>query len=184
MSDSESDLTPNNRASEGNAGDSKLRTSIDAYGKNSYYYAHSRSVEFVVPPDAKVVEGPGIITGGTPVKLGEGEPIGPVVVRRKIEKYSWSDDDHKVTLYVDDASILPHISESSDRVKCDFDRKSLRLEVPVNSDASLVWALDIPELTEEINPSTSTCKVSLGKRIVVNLHKANPSTKWHSLKKK
>lgn len=104
-------------------------------------------------------------------------------VRRRIEKYSWSDDDHKVTLYIDDSVILPYISENSDGVKCEFDKRGMRLEVWPSSESSFVWCLDIPELHEEINVNASNFKVSMGKRITVNLHKNKHASKWHSLKK-
>ncbi len=183
MSDSDSDVPTGNKPSSGKFADSKLRSSIESFGTNSYYYAHSKSTEFVVPSHAKVVEGPGIITGGQPVKIAEGGASPPSTVRRRIEKYSWSDDDHKVTLYIDDSVILPHIADNADGVKCDFGKRSMRLEVHPQDGSCYLWALDIPELHEEINVNASNFRVSSGKRITVSLHKNKPSSKWHSLKK-
>ena len=91
--------------------ESKLDSSIKTYGTNSYYYAHSRSKNFVVPDDAKVVTGPGIITGGTPVKLAETPAAGGFTkIKRKITKYSWCDEDDKVTVYIDDSEILEFLT--------------------------------------------------------------------------
>jgi len=179
MSDSESELQQSRSSSSVPRADSKLFNSIDTYGTNSYYYAHNR--EFVVPEDAKIVEGPGIITGGAPVKLGEGAPISVSVIRRKIERYSWCDDESKVRVYIDDSNILPLISESSERVSCTFDSQSFNLEIKV-SDRE-VYAFNGSELSEEIDPASSTFKVSLGKRVTITLQKKNPDTKWHNLRK-
>eukprot|EP00435_Cladocopium_sp_Y103_P000668 s772_g1.t1 len=41
---------------------------LETKGTNSYYYAHNESWE--VPEHAKVRSGPGLVTGGAPVKLG------------------------------------------------------------------------------------------------------------------
>lgn len=162
--------------------DSKLNNSIGTYGSNSYYYAHRRSKEFVVPAHAKVVEGPGIITGGAPVKLSVGKPSEAVGrVRRKIEKYSWCDEDKKVCIYIDDASVVPHITNSDEFVACVFDNRSVCVEVTI--DDSVCLCLDLMDLHADIDPSTSFFKVSLGKRITVTLKKKSP-TRWDSLRKK
>lgn len=179
MSDSESELQQTKSTSSVPRADSKLFNSIDTYGNNSYYYAHNR--EFVIPDDAKVVEGPGIITGGAPVKLGEGPSISPSIIRRKIEKFSWCDDESKVRVYIDDSNILALISESSDHVSCVFDTQSFNLEIKVNDRE--VYAFSATELSEEIDPGRSSWKVSLGKRVTVILQKKNPETKWHNLRK-
>ena len=162
--------------------ESKLENSINSYGSNSYYYAHSKSKEFFVPEHATVVSGPGIITGGTPVKIATGEPV--LVsgrVRRKIEKYSWCDEGDKVRIYVDDSNVIPHILESDERVTCEFADRSVCLDVEGTEKAFL--SLEIPELCEEIDPALSSFKVSLGKRISITLKKKG-SSKWDSLKKK
>ena len=161
--------------------DSKLFNSIDTYGTNSYYYAHKKSKEFIIPDGAKVVEGPGIITGGTPVKIADGTPIGRVVVRRKIEKYSWCDDGSKVRIYIDDPSILPLISESGDAVSSSFESQSLSVEVRQSDD--ILFCLEIPSLSDEVDPAKSSHKVSVGKRITVTLTKKGDQ-KWYELKKK
>ena len=179
MSDSEAELQQSRSSSSVPRADSKLFNSIDTYGTNSYYYAHNR--EYVVPEDAKVVEGPGIITGGAPVKLSEGGPIPSSVIKRKIEKYSWCDDEAKVRVYIDDPNILPLISESSETVSCSFDSQSFNLEIKV-SDREL-YCFNASELSEEIDPLASSWRVSLGKRVTVTLQKKNPDTKWHNLRK-
>jgi hypothetical protein len=163
--------------------DSKLRNSIETYGSNSYYYAHKKSKEFVVPADAIVVEGPGIITGGAPVKLSEGTPLqpSPSKIRKRVDKYAWCDEGDKVRIYIDDPNILPLITDSQEAVACSFDRQSMTLEVTESS--SVVFVLEIQELAEEIDPSESQYRVSLGKRITVTLKKKDDK-KWYSLKKK
>ncbi len=179
MSDSDSDLEHSQSASAVPRADSKLYNSIDTYGSNSYYYAHNR--DYVIPEGAKVVEGPGIITGGAPVKLSEGAPVSPSLVRRKIDKYAWCDDDSKVRVHVDDPRIIPLISDSDTNVSCTFDDQSFNLEIKV-SDRE-VYSLSGFQLSEEIEPERSSWKVSLGKRVTVVLHKKNSETKWHNLKK-
>jgi hypothetical protein len=182
MSDSDSDIEHTESATSVPRADSKLFNSIDTYGSNSYYYAHSKSKEFVVPENAKVVEGPGIITGGNPVKIADGEPLQPSVVRRRIDKYSWCDDDSKVRIYIDDPQILPHIKDGESNVSCKFDHRSLLVEVPVSD--SQFFVFEVSELNEEIEPSSSLFKVSLGKRVTITMAKKNPETKWYALKRK
>lgn len=179
MSDSDSDQSHTDSKPISRA-ESKLQSSIETYGTNSYYYAHSKAKEFVVPDHAIVVEGPGIITGGAPVKLAEETPTESLVARRRIEKYSWLDDGNKVRVYVDDPNILPLIADSMEAVSCSFDVRSMCLEV--QQSASVLFCLDIPSLTEEIDPQESSFKVSLGKRVTVTLVKKNDQ-KWFSLKK-
>lgn len=161
--------------------DSKLRNSIETYGSNSYYYAHSKSKDFVIPDGAKVVEGPGIITGGTPVKLDVPAEAQPALVCRRIEKYAWSDDGDKVRIYVDDPNILPLISDSPENVSCSFDSQSVCLEVKQSS--SVWFKLIVEELSEEIHAIESSFKVSLAKRVTITLKKKEDK-KWYSLKKK
>ncbi|CAL1140091.1 unnamed protein product [Cladocopium goreaui] len=48
--------------------ESELGKNLETKGTNSYYYAHNESWE--VPGHAKVRSGPGLVTGGAPVKLG------------------------------------------------------------------------------------------------------------------
>jgi hypothetical protein len=162
--------------------ESKLRNSIETYGTNSYYYAHRKSKEFVVPPDAIVVEGPGIITGGAPVKINEGEQPqkSPSKVRRKVEKYAWCDEGTNVRIYIEDPNVVALIQDSAEAVSCSFDEQSMSLEVAHSENC--VLALDIPALSEEIDPSESSYRVSLAKRITVTLKKKQDK-KWYSLKK-
>ncbi|CAE7395056.1 unnamed protein product [Symbiodinium natans] len=53
--------------------ESELGRNRESKGTNSYYYAHNEGWE--VPDHAKVRAGPGLVTGGAPVKLGaDGQP--------------------------------------------------------------------------------------------------------------
>lgn len=73
-SDSCSPLNPSSGASGGS--NSALRHNIETKGKNAYYYAHNR--DFHIPQNAKVVTGPGIITGGAPQLLSRTNEDGKV----------------------------------------------------------------------------------------------------------
>ncbi|CAE8721884.1 unnamed protein product, partial [Polarella glacialis] len=59
-------------------GESELGRNRDAKGDKSYYYAHNEGWE--VPENAKVRSGEGLVTGGSPVKLGpDGKPLDSAV---------------------------------------------------------------------------------------------------------
>jgi hypothetical protein len=163
------------------AEESKLQSSIESFGSNSYYYAHSRSKEFVIPDNAIVTTGPGIITGGTPVKLSEGAMSSPTEVSRRIEKYSWCEEGDRVQVLIDDPQIIPLLEDAS-RVTCDFDQHGV--QVIVRESERLRFTLDLSNLSEEINPSESSFRVTIGKRVTVNLKKKKGDQKWYSLRKK
>eukprot|EP00922_Rhytidocystis_sp_ex-Travisia-forbesii_P072546 GHVS01108160.1.p1 GENE.GHVS01108160.1~~GHVS01108160.1.p1 ORF type:complete len:148 (+),score=32.53 GHVS01108160.1:240-683(+) len=102
---------------DGNA--SALRSSIAKYGKASYYYAHSNPSD--PPSHAKVIAGPGLVTGGVPVRLcAAGKPfdsttssslpsspsvpftttaLNSAPLQRRVEllkKYSWCDNNKTI----------------------------------------------------------------------------------------
>jgi hypothetical protein len=180
MGDTESHLKASSSSENLPRADSKLYNSVETYGTNSYYYAHARSKEFVVPENAKVVEGPGIITGGAPVRISVGEPIQPSIVMRKIEKYSWCDDGKSVRIYVDDPSILSHLNLST--ISITFDDQALSLEVMQSGSVKHVLAFE--KLEEEIDRQASTFVLKEGKRVTITLAKKDADKKWYSLYKK
>eukprot|EP00438_Fugacium_kawagutii_P007659 Skav232207 [mRNA] locus=scaffold2626:259701:265294:+ [translate_table: standard] len=44
-----------------------LRQNISTKGENAYYFAHNR--HFEIPEDAKIISGPGLVTGGSPERI-------------------------------------------------------------------------------------------------------------------
>uniref|UniRef100_A0A7S3UK11 Uncharacterized protein n=1 Tax=Oxyrrhis marina TaxID=2969 RepID=A0A7S3UK11_OXYMA len=81
--------------------DSALRANIKEKGANSYYYAHAKPPE--IPAHAKVVSGPGLITGGPPELISRDESIDKPAGKPRITvtKFSWLDDGDKVKIYVE-----------------------------------------------------------------------------------
>jgi|EP00927_Polykrikos_kofoidii_P057140 hypothetical protein len=80
---------------------SALQRDVDTKGENAYYYAHNRKYE--VPEDAKVISGPGLITGGPPLLLEVGSQALEGVSGERIvwlKNYSWSDSGARVKVYV------------------------------------------------------------------------------------
>ena len=46
-----------------------LNVCFPPWGENAYYFAHNR--HFEIPEDAKIISGPGLVTGGSPEKIQE-----------------------------------------------------------------------------------------------------------------
>ena len=85
-----------------------LKDSIKKKGTNSYYYAHDYSGQNFDDKTAAKVYGDGIIHGGDPVLVQtkskkEEEKSQDTVTKpdvMKIQKYSWSDEESKVKIYI------------------------------------------------------------------------------------
>mmetsp|Transcript_9640 Transcript_9640/g.9498 ORF Transcript_9640/g.9498 Transcript_9640/m.9498 type:complete len:202 (+) Transcript_9640:136-741(+) len=160
--------------------DSKLRKSLTEKGDKSYYYAHSR--DFHVPPDAKVVTGPGLITGGQPELIARSLSPEPrnVMKKRTVKQYSWFDDEEKVKVYTEDPQLLAALEDDSVEVHSKFTATGFDLW----ADAADGWRviLSIPTLNAEIVPEGCKHKVSRGKRVSVTLRKKNLHRTWYNLK--
>eukprot|EP00931_Biecheleriopsis_adriatica_P059600 TRINITY_DN35687_c0_g1_i1.p1 TRINITY_DN35687_c0_g1~~TRINITY_DN35687_c0_g1_i1.p1 ORF type:complete len:226 (-),score=64.81 TRINITY_DN35687_c0_g1_i1:53-706(-) len=144
-----------------------LHQNIAHKGKNAYYQAHSR--HFEIPSDAKVVSGPGLVTGGAPEKL---QGTLETVVKEDdkvvwLKSYSWADAGAKVKVYVP----LEGISEEmmlEELVTASFESRGFQLEIA----ASPKRSLKIDKLRKEINAEESKIRVEQAKnRITVVLAK-------------
>jgi hypothetical protein len=156
---------------------SALKHNQESKGSNSYYYAHTRSYE--VPADAKVVEGPGLITGGPPVLLEKQETDsspnkGPVA--QMIRNYAWNEEDMVMKVSVDggDAALA-----TDENVKCEFETDSFVLSINVSETKKL--QLQVP-LKKSIEPEKCKFRVSKGKGVRITLAKKEKG-KWYDLVK-
>lgn len=159
--------------------DSALRSNIEKKKENSYYYAHSRKME--LPPDAKVLKGPGLITGGFPELIASLDSPAPKSARTpavSLTKYSWLDDDSKVRIYLFKEGIPEaDIELVQDIVECAFeDERTVNVDVKGKVN---VYRLRFENLKAEIDASKSTCRVSSSK-ITITLTKRIPGS-WSSL---
>mmetsp|Transcript_41244 Transcript_41244/g.94887 ORF Transcript_41244/g.94887 Transcript_41244/m.94887 type:complete len:286 (+) Transcript_41244:84-941(+) len=160
---------------------SALQQNIDHKGDNAYYFAHNR--KFEVPEDAKVITGPGLITGGSPTLLeigatkvdcGESDRV------QWLKDYSWSDHGAKVKVYVPlPTGCLP--DESPDEaVEASYTAAAVDLMIK----SKPCRKLKIEKLNAEIKPESCLTKVEAQKgRIVLHLQKKKETT-WYSLTKK
>eukprot|EP00747_Dinoflagellata_sp_TGD_P166550 gnl/TRDRNA2_/TRDRNA2_189493_c0_seq1.p1 gnl/TRDRNA2_/TRDRNA2_189493_c0~~gnl/TRDRNA2_/TRDRNA2_189493_c0_seq1.p1 ORF type:complete len:193 (+),score=38.22 gnl/TRDRNA2_/TRDRNA2_189493_c0_seq1:74-580(+) len=160
---------------------SALRENIATKGDNAYYYAHNR--KFEVPADAKVVTGPGLITGGPPELLAsDGAKLDPSVEERTvtIKDYSWADSGAKVKVYVElPEGVLP--AEGADEiVSVDFEAKSLILSIR----SEPRQRLEIKDLNAEIEPENCSRRVEPQKKRVVLVLSKKRDQKWYDLTKK
>merc|ERR1719420_144539 len=80
--------------------DSALWQNIAEKEQNAYYFAHNR--HFEVPVNAKIRSGPGLVTGGPPVKISsEGGSLNDAKEALPIKEYSWAESgESKVKVYV------------------------------------------------------------------------------------
>jgi len=158
---------------------SALQENLDRKGENAYYFAHSRSFE--VPPDAKVISGPGLITGGAPVLLEAGRVLDSEEDRTVwLKDYSWSDGTNKVKVYVPiSEGVLP--SENPDGVvECEFSMTQVDLTINCKPRRRL----RIDKLNGELSTDKCAARVEAHKnRIVLQLAKKR-ETAWYNLTKK
>ena len=158
---------------------SKLRESINTFGSNSYYYAHSRKIE--IPADAIKIEGEGLVTGGNPVLLGVGQADQPLTkpIGKRLTSYAWVDDAEKIKIYVEDADWLQSAAESP--VEVDFNEKSFSIRATRTDGTITIFS--VAELDDLIVPENCSYRLSPGKRFTVSLKKKVVNKTWYSLKK-
>jgi hypothetical protein len=160
---------------------SLMEENIKTKGENAYYYAHKRIVDERDNgsiEQGKVITGPGIITGGDPVKLGNSnKPIEIIKENKKFTKYIFIDDDENATVKID----LPE--EIKDKVTLDtiswnLTDKSLDLKVsPIDSDP---YYLSVKKLFKKIIPEECSFKIVKAK-LVLNLKKKEKDDEWDKL---
>lgn len=162
--------------------DSALRQNIASKGQNAYYFAHNR--EFVVPADAKVVSGPGLVTGGAPTLISSPQPEAAVAKTDAcsptewIKDFSWADGGvSKAKVYVE----LPKgVLSASDQVKVDFKAEGLEC-IALNGST---YRCKIEPLTAEIVPEECSYRVNLEKSRVSLTLKKKKDCIWSDLQSK
>mmetsp|Transcript_52080 Transcript_52080/g.124002 ORF Transcript_52080/g.124002 Transcript_52080/m.124002 type:complete len:285 (-) Transcript_52080:100-954(-) len=159
---------------------SALQQNIDHKGDNAYYFAHNR--HFEVPEDAKVITGPGLITGGAPTLL----EIGTTKVDDEADRtqwlkdYSWSDHGTKVKVYVPVPDGALPAEGADDVVEATYTAANVDLMIK----SKPFRRLKIDKLNAEIKPESCLTRVEAQKcRIVLHLSKKRETT-WYSLTKK
>lgn len=164
---------------------SALRSNIKEKGEFSYYYAHKKNNSHDLG-DAKIFQGPGIVTGGEPILLHKDEdskelaPTRPRIVQ--IKKYSWSDCGDSIEIYISlqnlaDLASSKSALEISGKPSLEVTSNSVSLEV---SSESNTFVLKIANLSNPIDTQLSRVKVS-AKRITVICFKECSELKWNSL---
>eukprot|EP00930_Biecheleria_cincta_P004911 TRINITY_DN105838_c0_g1_i1.p1 TRINITY_DN105838_c0_g1~~TRINITY_DN105838_c0_g1_i1.p1 ORF type:complete len:288 (+),score=56.71 TRINITY_DN105838_c0_g1_i1:120-983(+) len=159
---------------------SALQENVDRKGENAYYFAHNR--KFEVPPDAKVITGPGLITGGAPTLIEAGTTTVDASEEDRtvyLKDYSWSDSTGKVKVYVPiPEGILP--ASGADEI-VDISFAAHQVELTVKSRPR--QRLKIEKLNAELKVDSCSSRVEAHKnRIVLQLAKKRETT-WYSLTK-
>jgi len=157
---------------------SALQEDVDCKGENAYYYAHNR--KFEVPEHAKVITGPGIITGGQPVLMEVGTTTVDATADERtvwMKDYSWSDGKGKVKVYVPvPEGLLPQENAES-IVEAAF--TSHQVDLTINSKPR--QKLKIEKLNAEIKVDECSARVEAHKnRVVLQLAKKRDTT-WYNL---
>lgn len=157
---------------------SALQADLDRKGDNAYYHAHNR--DFVVPDNAKVITGEGLVNGGPPVLLESG---GSTVTEEErtqwLKDYSWSDSGKKVKVYIPVAEGVLPAEGAQSMVEATFNATNIDLMVLGRPKQRL----KIEKLNAEIVPESCVTRVEGKKnRIVLELSKKKETT-WYNLTK-
>eukprot|EP00401_Gymnodinium_catenatum_P010071 CAMPEP_0117464354 /NCGR_PEP_ID=MMETSP0784-20121206/4057_1 /TAXON_ID=39447 /ORGANISM="" /LENGTH=302 /DNA_ID=CAMNT_0005258209 /DNA_START=26 /DNA_END=932 /DNA_ORIENTATION=+ len=160
---------------------SELEHNLEKKGEFAYYHAHNR--DFQVPEDAKVISGPGLITGGAPVLLEAGaSPLDGAEEERTVwlQDYSWSDSTAKVKVYVEVAEGILPVEGANGIVETEY--LAHKVNLTINSKPR--YKLSIEKLNAEIKVESCCTRVEAHKnRIVLQLAKKR-ETSWYNLTKK
>lgn len=153
---------------------SALEACLQTKGDNAYYYAHGRSFE--VPEDAKVISGPGLITGGQPMLIEAGaNTVDPEAHERIVwlKEYSWSDSSSKVKVYVPvPEGVLPS-EGAAEAVEASWGATRVELTIKTRPQHKLT----IEKLNAEIKVESCKERVEAHKnRIVLELAKKRDTT--------
>jgi len=157
---------------------SALEHNIKSKGEFSYYYAHGRKFDNKEQEQGKVIEGPGIVTGGNPVLLEKSnKPVEIIKEPKKFTKYSFYDDDKFVKIQIEiPAEIKDKVTDEC--ININFQERSFDLKVDVlNSDP---YFLSIKKLFQKIVREESKAKIFKGK-VVISLRKKNEDEEWDKL---
>ncbi len=157
---------------------SALEHNIKSKGEFSYYYAHGRKFENKEQEQGKVIQGPGIITGGDPVLLEKStKPVEIIKESKKFTKYVFYDDDKFVKIQIEIPSEIKD-KVTDECININFQDKSFDLKVDVlDSDPYL---MSIKKLYQKIVPEESKAKILKGK-VVISLKKKNEDEEWDKL---
>lgn len=151
-----------------------LHQNMAQKGAHAYYFAHNR--HFEIPEDAKIISGPGLVTGGTPERLVEEDNPATIVTEDDkvlwIKDYSWADAGAKVKIYIP----CEGLSDAT-QTNASFDKKSVMLEIGTAPRRKL----RLQKLNAEIITEESKVRVEPAKgRITVVLAKQRESV-WREL---
>lgn len=156
---------------------SALEANIKQKGEFSYYYAHGRKFENKDDEQGKVIQGPGIITGGEPVLLQKTvKEVQVIKDTKKFIKYIFYDDNKYVQIKIDLPEDCKDVTD--DCININFAERSVDLRVNVpNSDP---YFFSVKKLFQKIVPSESKAKINKGK-LCISIKKKNEEEEWDKL---
>jgi len=151
-----------------------LHQNISQKGANAYYFAHGR--HFEIPEDAKIISGPGLVTGGPPELLKTCDTLLKEEDKiTLIKEYSWADAGAKVKIYIPFEDLAASASE--ELINAKFESRSLTLDV----DSKPQKRLKIEKFHAEIKPEECKAKVEVAKKRITVVLVKNREVSWSEL---
>jgi HSP20 family molecular chaperone IbpA len=157
---------------------SALEHNIKSKGEHSYYYAHGRKFENNQTEQGKIIEGPGLITGGEPVLLAKIKKEVEIIKEpKKFTKFIFFDDGETVVMRIE----LPEEFRdliTDDCVEIKFTDKSFDLRVNVPNGEPYFYS--VKKLFKKISSEESKFKLNKGKLSII-LKKKEADEEWDKL---
>ena len=158
---------------------SALEHNIKSKKENAYYYAHAYKYEGdkEKDPNAQVISGPGIITGGDPVLLQTTVKTVEVLKEpKKFTKYIFYDDDKFAVMKIDLPEDCKEVTNECVEIK--FGERSFDLKVNVPNGEPYFYS--VKKLFQKVIPEECKTKIVKGK-LIVNIRKKNEDEEWTKL---